>query len=191
MDGNFPDLTEAKAMVTMPRKRQGSGWLAGCQTDSNAEPRPNLYNVMLAMRDDPRIRDLFAYDEMLRATVLQKPVPGRVLDSAAADTFQSRPVKDPDVSLVQELLQGSGLEKIGSEVVHQAVDLRGRKRSFHPVRDYLGSLQWDRTPRVDTWLTTYLGAINNEYHRGIGHVPGNDGRAHLRARVQGRLHAGI
>jgi predicted P-loop ATPase len=165
-----PDQTEIKAQVTNARKRQGSGWLAACQTDSNAEPRPNLYNVMLAMRDDRRICDLFAYDEMLRATILQKPVPGTVLDSAAAAAFRPRPVEDPDVSLVQELLQASGLEKIGKDVVHQAVDLHARERSFHPVRDYLNALHWDKAPRVDKWLTTYLGAEDNKYHCGIGRM---------------------
>lgn len=167
---SLPNFDAAKTAATKPRKRQGLSWLGACQTDTNAEPRPNLYNVMLAMRDDPRICDLFAYDEMLRATILQKPVPGTVLDPAAAEAFRPRPIEDPDVSLLQELLQASGLEKIGKEVVHQAVDLRGRERSFHPVRDYLNGLRWDKTPRVDTWLTTYLGAINNEYHRGIGRM---------------------
>ena len=28
----------------------------------------------------------------------------------------------------------------------------------HPVRDYLNSLVWDGTERLDTWLVTYLGA---------------------------------
>lgn len=27
--------------------------------------------------------------------------------------------------------------------------------AFHPVRDYLGSLSWDRQPRIDYWLSTY------------------------------------
>jgi predicted P-loop ATPase len=29
---------------------------------------------------------------------------------------------------------------------------------FHPVRDYLANLVWDRTPRINTWLSTYGGA---------------------------------
>jgi predicted P-loop ATPase len=52
--------------------------------------------------------------------------------------------------------------------VHQAVDLRARERAFHPVREYLHSLEWDGTERLPTWLACYLGAEDNEYTRRIG-----------------------
>jgi predicted P-loop ATPase len=125
---------------------------------------------MVALRDDLRICDLFAYDEMLRAVILQKPVPGTVLDPEAIDAFQPRPVQDADVSSLQEFLQASGLEKIGKDLMHQAVDLRGHERSFHPVRDYLKSVKRDDVNRIDTWLTTYLGAADTPYHRRIGRM---------------------
>lgn len=45
-----------------------------------------------------------------------------------------------------------------------------RKNSFHPVRDYLNSLTWDGTPRVDTWLVDYAGAANTEYVRKVSGI---------------------
>src|SRR5271167_3264850 len=60
-----------------------------------------------------------------------------------------RPVTDGDVSQLQEWLQHAGLPKIGRETTHQAVDQRAQERSFHPIRDYLGALAWDGTPRVE------------------------------------------
>src|SRR5436190_23845564 len=88
-----------------------AGWLGSAQIDGRAEPRANLYNAMLALREDPRIADLFAYDEMLRAAMLTSPVPGRVLHGNGE--FDVRPVRDDDVSTLQEMLQRAGLEKIG------------------------------------------------------------------------------
>lgn len=170
MNAPFDAAAVAAEAVRRVAKQQGPSWLTACQTDNKTEPRANLYNVMLAMRDDPRICDLFAYDEMLRAVILQNPVLGTVLNPAEIAAFQPRPVQDADVSLLQELLQASGLEKIGRDVVHQAVDLRGHERSFHPIRDYLNGLRWDGVNRVDTWLTMYLGAADTEYHRGIGRL---------------------
>lgn len=52
--------------------------------------------------------------------------------------------------------------------VQRSVSAIARRSAFHPIRDYLGSPVWDRQPRVDTWLSTYLGSPDNAYSRGIG-----------------------
>jgi predicted P-loop ATPase len=144
-------------------------WLGSVQCDSRAEPRPNLFNCMLALREDPRISGLFAYDEMLRASTLMQPIPAETKPDQASYLFP-RPVRDTDVGILQELLQRAGLEKIGKDVVHQAVDLRASECSFHPVGDYLNGIAWDGTPRLRTWLSVYLGAEANAYHCTIGEM---------------------
>jgi predicted P-loop ATPase len=44
--------------------------------------------------------------------------------------------------------------------------------AFHPVREYLDSMQpqWDGVLRVDGWLTTYAGSEDNEYTRAVGSI---------------------
>lgn len=155
------DAAVQKARAANPRRM---GWLGSTQIDGSAEPRPNLYNVMLALRDDPQFTDLFAYDEMLRAPILTRTVSSK----ATQEAFAPRPVRDDDVSALQELLQQAGIEKLGKDIVHQGVDLRARERGFHPVRAWLTSLEWDGTLRIASWLTHYLGAAETEYHRSIG-----------------------
>ena len=151
------DTAVQKARAANPRRL--TGWLGSTQIDGSAEPRPNLYNVMLALRDDPRFADLFAYDEMLRAPILTRTVPvSRMAQEAADHAFAPRPVRDDDVSALQEQLQQAGIEKLGKDIVHQGVDLRARERGFHPVRTWLTSLEWDGTLRIASWLTHYLGA---------------------------------
>jgi predicted P-loop ATPase len=110
--------------------------------------------------------DLLAYDEMQRATILLRPVPSLNLDTAIEE--MPRPVQDTDVTAIQELMQLAGLCRVSKDVIHQAVDLRAKERAFHPVRDYLGNLKWDDTPRLDTWLTKYLGVQDSEYVQKIG-----------------------
>jgi predicted P-loop ATPase len=157
-------LEQVREQKRRQPKRAAADWLGQAQCDSRAEPRPNLFNVMLALREDSRISELFAYDEMLRAPILVRSLPNKADDSALAP----HPVRDDDVGVLQELLQRSGLEKIGKDVVHQAVDLRAHERSFHPVRDYLNALRWDGVPRLSNWLPVYLGAENSDYHRTVG-----------------------
>ena len=66
------------------------GWLDKAQTDRNSEPRPNLFNVMLALREDPRLAELFAFDEMLRTPMLVWAVPGKAIERFQPAPFAMR-----------------------------------------------------------------------------------------------------
>jgi predicted P-loop ATPase len=144
-------------------KVQGTGWLAEAQRNSDGNPRCNLANVMLALREAPELQGAFAYDEMLRAPLLVNPLP-----TATPLDDLPRPVKDADVTAAQEWLQLAGLASVSKDTVHQAVDLRASECSFHPVRDYLNGLGWDGVERLGGWLSKYLGAEHDDYSRGIG-----------------------
>lgn len=52
--------------------------------------------------------------------------------------------------------------------VGRAVQAAARHDPFHPVRDYLNALKWDGTPRLETWLTPYLGVEDTPYSRAVG-----------------------
>jgi predicted P-loop ATPase len=45
-----------------------------------------------------------------------------------------------------------------------------RYNTFHPVRDYLASLQWDGVKRLDKWLVTYGGAKDTDYVRAVAAI---------------------
>jgi hypothetical protein len=59
---------------------------------------------------------------------------------------------------------------VGKERWFMVVAKTARANGFHPVRDYLDSLTWDETPRVDAWLSRYLGADDSEYTRAVGRI---------------------
>lgn len=44
------------------------------------------------------------------------------------------------------------------------------RNRFHPVRDYLDGLTWDRTPRLDRWLIDYAGAPDTTYVRAVSRL---------------------
>jgi hypothetical protein len=95
---------------------QEAAWLALCITDSRGAPISNLANAMVALRNDRAMRDFFAFDEMLPATVVVGETP--------------QPVTDVDVTALQERLQLAGLQQVAKETVHQAIDLRAHERAF-------------------------------------------------------------
>jgi hypothetical protein len=57
------------------------------------------------------------------------------------------------------------------------------ENSFNPVLNYFDGLVWDGKPRLDTWLSTYLGAADERLNRAIG-------RKTLIAAVRRARHAG-
>jgi predicted P-loop ATPase len=140
----------------------GAPWLSECAKDRRGEPLSNLANVMLALRNDPAVKDAFAIDEMLRAPILIRPI------ASDRPDFEERPVTDVDVSALQEQLQLAGLRNVAKDTVHQAVDLRAQERAFHPVRDYLRALHWDGAPRLSAFFPTYFGADGTAYTEAIG-----------------------
>jgi predicted P-loop ATPase len=137
-------------------------WLATCITE-NGRPMSTLANVMIALRNDPAVKDALAYDEMLRTPMLMHACDGD-------PDFNPRPVTDADVGHLQEWLQTVGLRRVGAVTIHQAVELRANECAFHPVRNYLEALTWDGQPRLATWLNTYLGAEAAPYTEAVGRM---------------------
>jgi predicted P-loop ATPase len=122
------------------------------------------------LRNAPEIAEVVSFDDMLKAPILAAALP--LVEEAAAGSAVAppRPLRDTDVTQLQERLQRHGLPKIGRDTTHEAIDLRAQERSFHPVRDYLNSLKWDGANRLNKWLTYYLGADESPYHSGIGRM---------------------
>nr|WP_298797648.1 VapE domain-containing protein [uncultured Acetobacter sp.] len=139
-------------------------WLDECQVDDRGQPIPNVANVLLALRADERFSCTFAYDEMQCMPLLMKRL------GPQAEPFRARSLTDEDVTLVQEALQLAGLRRISKDMTFQAISRVAYERKFHPVRDYLNGLKWDGIPRMDTWLTDFLGAELTDYSQGIGRM---------------------
>jgi predicted P-loop ATPase len=164
------DANGGRELQRIWEKASRHDWLAHCQRNSEGNPRSNLVNALVALREAPELQALFSYDEMLRAPLLVKPVPGVGLPDQLGATRSDlpRPVRDVDVTAVQEWLQRAGLSTVSKDTTHQAVDLCASERGFHPVRQYLNGLRWDGERRLLGWLNVYLGVDQGKYATGIG-----------------------
>ena len=117
---------------------------------------------MIALRNDPAVESAFAFDEMAQTTMLMRPLPLAPLARPAGNGPAPRQARDEDLSQVQEWLQHQGLPRVGKETVHQAVNLQAREWPFHPLRQYLESIEWDGTQRLSSALKAYFGAAGGE-----------------------------
>jgi predicted P-loop ATPase len=132
-----------------------------CIRGDSGNPLPVVANAIIYLQE--LMRDHFAYDEMQRVVALRKPLRND-------PQFLVRPIKDVDVTEVQERLQHEGLKRIGYDVVQQAIDARANDNPFHPAREYLDNLHWDGKLRLRRLFSGYFGADDNEYSQGIGRM---------------------
>lgn len=162
---------------------------SGALEDSSS--RVNLIST------DDGIASAYRYEMLTNEKGLPRKAFSNILCFLATDTWWSRSLKYNEFSNAIELDSGTqwigetGLggewteqddsrmigvleHQIGhtysSQLVRAAADNIARRRTYHPVRDYLRSLQWDGSPRLSTWLEVYLGAHSAppEYLAGIG-----------------------
>jgi predicted P-loop ATPase len=145
---------------------QFPGWRRLLRTNANGNPYPDLANVMIALRNEPKFTVAFAFDEMQQATMLRAEPP-LAPGSDAGDVFP-RFADDEDVSRLQEWLQ-TVMPKVGRETSHFALELFARENPIHPLRTWMRSRELGvRQPVLSDWLTPALGVPNDAYHREVG-----------------------
>jgi predicted P-loop ATPase len=108
---------------------------------------------------------VLAFDEFAQQTIMRSPPPW----DEKLQPWKPRPWTPYDDLCATDWLQREGIA-VNVAVAAQAVEAVAREASFHPVREHLELLEHDGTSRLDSWLTTYLGAAPTPYHREVGRV---------------------
>jgi hypothetical protein len=115
---------------------------------------PILANAITALRLAPEWQSVLAYDEFRCNVVAAKPVPWGALPKDGWTDQEDR--------LTAEWLQRNRIF-VSVEIASQAVQTVAAQRRVHPVRHHLNSLNWDGVPRLDGWLSKYLGVEESNY----------------------------
>ena len=139
--------------------QQGGHWRLGLTLNSRGVPLGDLRNVLYALRHAPEWQGVLAYDAFAARVITQKPLPweGRTIEGWS-DYHDTRAC---------EWMQERGITAAAG-VVGRGIQTVARENRVHPVRDYLHALNWDGTPRLDSWLTRYLGVEDSQYVRAVG-----------------------
>lgn len=108
-------------------------------------------NAYLFLENHEFFREMIAYNTFSSRLVLTRQPPW---DSGE---FRPRAVENRDCFNATRWLERIGI-RTNKEVVEDSFEAIGETRRVNPPRDYLEALQWDGIPRLDRWLTYYLGA---------------------------------
>lgn len=126
-------------------------WIDAVIKDKDGAPVPMAANVLTVFRQADEWRGVLGFDEFhYRPMLLRKP------PWANGHWHGACEFADADEARALVWMQEAGIH-CRIEAVRQALSIAIDDNRFHPVRDYLDSLTWDKKPRLDNWLTYYLG----------------------------------
>lgn len=112
----------------------------------------NRHNCKLILEHDPLLKGVFRYNILTEQTDLVKPVWWERISPAFTDMDLNY------IMLYLEETYGLTMDKVVQKsIVHQA-----DRNKYHPVRNYLNSLQWDGQERIRYVLHHFLGAPVDE-----------------------------
>src|SRR5262249_30105315 len=132
-------------------------WRTDLVRSDRGKVLPVLANGITALRGAPEWVGLLAFDEFSFCVTTLRPTPWGY--AGKWDEQCDR--------LLANWLQHHGIRLSDTEAA-KAAEAVGRDRSYHPVREFLDSLKWDRIGRIDDWLTLYLGVDPSDFVRAVG-----------------------
>ena len=138
----------------LERKQANSDWHSGLiRNKSDNAIKNNLHNIHLILENDVE------YSRKIRFNELQQ-----------MRTYMGNDWNDySDCCLKLYLEEKYGLNT-SIESINQACTIVEHKYSYHPIKDYLLSVQWDGIHRVKSVFTDFLGATDNIYTQSVAIV---------------------
>lgn len=119
----------------------------------------NAVNVMISQ--EVGLNDLVRFNDFTKDIEFIKRAPWHATDNV-------RLWSDSDsIKLKYFLSQGKQFE-VPINTLEEAIVIVSSMNAYHPIKDYLQALKWDGVPRIDDWLSKYLGVEDSPYTRIVG-----------------------
>ena len=128
--------------------------------DGHNKLKATIFNYQFILEHDPRLRGKIANDVFSGNMVARN---GMFWDKGVQKT---RGWSDDDDAQLSLYFEHTFFIKNESNMM-RALAVVAYNNQFNPVEEYLKSLVWDGTPRIDDLLHTYLGAERNAYTRDV------------------------
>jgi putative DNA primase/helicase len=134
-------------------------WTSKMDVDRKGNYYPTINNLVLILENDPVFKGNIAYDEFEQRPIFRRNLPWRKVESAG------RFINDIDDHNIEAYIEKT--YDISTAKLEKAMSVVYAKRTYHPITNYLKSLEWDGEERVDTLLTDYMGVDDSEYTRAV------------------------
>lgn len=136
-------------------------WAAQLRLDLAGTPERNEANVITALSNDEVFAGTLMFDEFRQEILVMRALPWEQASSLP------RAWSEVDDVRCAEWLQHREIN-VNPITVSHGINAVAREMPIHPVRDYLNSVCWDGTPRLEHWPIVYLGAEDTSLNRAFG-----------------------
>lgn len=140
--------------------KKAKKWLAKLSRDDRGQIESTGINVKIILGNDPNLKSRVAIDEFSRRMIIRGKLPWA---RTGTDWLDS-----DDGSLEIYLEQYYGV--VGPNKIKNALNEIALENSFHPVKDYLDSLEWDGKSRITKVFQKFFGAEDSPYTRIIAKI---------------------
>lgn len=135
-------------------------WTRELEVNGKGVILSTIDNVVLVLENDPHFKDRLWFDQFRSRYIIRGRLPWRRVKEF------SNQWTDEDGAAFRHYLER--VYQIGGrEKIEDALRTLMTRKTVHPVKDMLKSVDWDGVKRIDRLLIDYLGAEDNEYVRTV------------------------
>lgn len=138
---------------------EGDEWMSKLELNKQGKVVETRHNILLILEHDPRLKGRIALNEFTGRPAVLGDLPWR--KKGDRDRWGDR----DDEALRHYLERIYGINAPGK--TSDALGVLLERHQFHPIREYLESLEWDGRKRLDTLLVDYLGTEDSPYVRAV------------------------
>lgn len=132
-------------------------WKADLEYTKSGKLLGNVSNIILILENDPALKGHIIHDEFTGFDAVRGGLPWNK---------SARNWSDRDDANLRVWLE-KNYDITGKDKIYDATTAVLTRHSYHPIKDYLNSLKWDGTPRLERLIIDYIGAEDTELNRAM------------------------
>lgn len=147
-------------MMTVVKFPGDEAWTRGLHKSENGALRHKSTGNCFLLLENMDLKECFRLNEFTKEVEIAHPVPW--------SKKCGRPIQESDLIEIVRWLEGVGQFGINLQMCMSVVQAVAEQHSYHPLQAWLLSLKWDGQPRIDKWISYYLGCEADPYLEAIG-----------------------
>ncbi len=120
--------------------------------------KATLSKILSVSSEDDNLKDLFQYNKYSKDIEFkQMPIWGD----------DEKVLTDAHIVQMKLYMDTTHFMDLHDKTIEDVCFLLASKKSYHPIKDYLGNLRWDGIKRCDSWLVEICNTEDNCYIRNV------------------------